>query len=167
MVTSPQQFPMNDKLLKPITMRGSMLKIVLYPTVLYHTCIFHFYDVFVVIIYIPTKWPPNFEPSTGFSSENPTRTPREPQENPKRTSRELQKKKISQPYFNMRTLATKIFVPWEPYKNPKRTPWEPQENPKRTACVVQPSNFKEELEKNKTKAQVTGVLFGSLKLSYS
>ena len=133
MLTSPQHFPMNDKLLKPITIRdydGSMLKIVLYPTVLYH--IFHFYDVFVVIIYVPTKWPPNFEPSTGFSSENPTRTPREPQENPKRTSREPQENPKRNRFLNR-------ILTWEPqsrkylyHENTKRTPREPHENPKRT-----------------------------------
>ena len=99
------------------------------------------------------------------------RTPREPQENLKRTPREHQENPKRKRFLNR-------ILTWEPrprkylyHENPTRTPnWtprEPQENPKRTARVVPSSNFKEELKKNKTKAQVTGVLFGCLKLWYS
>ena len=99
------------------------------------------------------------------------RTPREPQENLKRTPREPQEKQIWKRHFNVKNPLYALFVPREPQENPKRTPREPQENPMRTprepqenGTQVPPSNFKEELEKNKTKAQVTGVLFGCLKL---
>ena len=125
--------PINGKLLTQITIRDYLRVENPYPTVMYH--IFQFFDVFVqssrfVTNLRTSKCPPNFEPSTGFTSgENPKRTPREPQENLKRTPREPQENPKRTPRetdletaFYVKNPLYALFVPSEPQENPKRTP---------------------------------------------